>query len=90
MSITLPCPRPIPASLLEATLPGIDLNGRRVNTPLCDPDVTRERLERVPAELDHRRVVDRDHVHWRLAVVLQLPARAALRVGRAVDCTVNG
>ena len=74
----------------EAALPSIDLDSRRVYTPLRLPRGARELVERVPAELDHRRVVDRDHVYRRLAVVLQLPARAALRGGRAVDCIVRG
>ena len=82
MSIALSCP----TASRQPALPGIDLNSRSVDAALRDPGIARERLERVPVELDHRRVVDRDHVHWGLVVVLELPARAALRVGRAVDC----
>ena len=54
----------------EAALPGVDLDSSRVDATLRLSRGARERLERVPAELDHRRVVDCDHVHRRLAGVL--------------------
>ena len=75
-------PQPSPTS--ETALPGIDLDRARVDAALRHARGARELLESVPAELDHRRVVDCDHVHRGLAVILQLPARAAL--GRAIDC----
>ena len=71
--------------LAEAAEARVDLDRRRVHAALLSAVAARELLESVPAELDDRRVVDRDHVHGRLVAVLQLPARAAL--GRAVDCT---
>ena len=72
-------------SLAEPAEAGVDLDRRRVHAALLSPVRARELLESIPAELDDRRVVDRDHVHWGLVAVLELPARAAL--GRAVDCT---
>ena len=71
-------------SLAEAAETGVDLDRRGVHAALLSPLRARELVERGLAELDDRRVVDRDHVHWGLVAILQLPARAAL--GRAVDC----
>ena len=71
-------------SLAEPAEAGVDLDRRRVHTSPLSTLLARELVERGLAELDDRRVVDRDHVHWGLVAVLQLPARAAL--GRAVDC----
>ena len=71
-------------SLAEAAEAGVDLDRRRVHAALLSALCARERVERGLAELDDRCVVDREDVHWGLAAVLQLPARAAL--GRAVDC----
>ena len=75
-------PQPSPTS--ETALPGIDLDRGRVDAVLRHARGACELLKSVPPELDHCGIVDRDHVHGRLVVVLQLPARAALR--RAVDC----
>ena len=71
-------------SLAESAEAGVDLDRRRVHAARLSTLRARELVERGLAELDDRRVVDRDDVHWGLVAVLELPARAALR--RAVDC----
>ena len=78
---------PATTSLAEAAEAGVDLDRRRVHTSTLNTLLACELVERGLAELDDRRVVDRDHVHRRLVAVLELPARAAL--GRAVDCMVG-
>ena len=71
---------------LEAAVAGCDLYCRRGDASLFAALGSRELVELRLAELEDRRVVDRDHVDRGLTVVLQLPARAAKLRTRTVNC----